>query len=52
MLLGPLCVGGLGGLAEAIGGPIEHEAYVDAGVTVLDADVLGAVCGGQVSLDL
>lgn len=37
MLGGPLCVGSPGGLVEFVGGAVEHEAYVDVRVGLLDA---------------
>jgi hypothetical protein len=43
MLDGPLGVGGLGGLVEFVGGPVEDETKVYVRVALLDADVLGAV---------
>jgi len=43
MLFGPLCVSGLGSLAEFGGGPVEHKPEVYVRVALLDAEVLGTV---------
>ena len=52
MLLGPVGVGGLGCLAEFVGCAVEHEPHIKVRVGRLYSEILGAVSGGKVPLDL